>query len=138
MQTSHFKQTVIKKCNKIDGIERLVCYKHNRPLEDHDLEFNHVLQRDWQIVERAFGLLKMKWRRLKLLDFFRLENAHTILMVTACLHNFGLQVDEWIEFAPQVRDNNDDEENENFFADEEEELHLVLEKRRRIAEEFED
>jgi hypothetical protein len=79
----------------------------------------------------------MNLRRLKLLDVFRLENARTILMVTACFHNFGLQVDGWIEFAPQVRDNNDDEENENFFADEKEELHLGLEKIRRIAEEFE-
>jgi hypothetical protein len=79
----------------------------------------------------------MNLRRLKLLDVFRLENARTILMVTACFHNFGLQVDGWIEFAPQVRDNNDDEENENFFADEKEELHLGLEEIRRIAEEFE-
>lgn len=79
----------------------------------------------------------MKWRRLKFLDLFRLENAHTILMVTACLHNFGLEVDGWIDDAPQVHENNDDEENENFFDDEEEEINLGLEKRRRIAEEFE-
>ena len=95
-----------------------------------------VLKRDRQVVERAFRLLKMKWRRLKFLDVFRLENAHTILMVTACLHNFGLEVDGWIDDAPQVHENNDDEENENFFDDEEEEINLGLEKRRRIAEEF--
>ena len=39
--------------------------------------------------------------------------------------------------APQVHENNDDEENKNFFDDEEEEINLGLEKRRRIAEEFE-
>jgi hypothetical protein len=56
-------------------------------------------------------------------------------MVTACLHNFGLEVDGWIDDdAPQVHENNDDEENENFFDDEEEEINLGLEKRRRIAE----
>ena len=43
-------------------------------------------------------------------------------MVTACLHNFGLEVDGWIDDAPQVHENNDDEENENFFDDEEEEI----------------
>jgi hypothetical protein len=74
---------------------------------------------------------------MKFLNVFRLENAHTILMVSARLHNFGLQVDGWMEYAPQVRDNNDDEENEDFFDDKKEEIHLGLEKRRRVAEEFE-
>ena len=58
-------------------------------------------------------------------------------MVTACLHNFGLEVDGWTDDAPQVHENNDDEENENFFDDEEEEINVGLEKRSRIAEEFE-
>jgi hypothetical protein len=62
-----------------------------------------VLKRDRQVVERAFRLLKMKWRRLKFLDVFRLENAHTILMVTACLHNFGLEVDGWIDDDKYMR-----------------------------------
>jgi hypothetical protein len=53
----------------------------------------------------------MKWRRLQFLDVFRLENAHNILMVTACLHNFGLEEDGLIDDAPQVHENNDDEEN---------------------------
>ena len=32
----------------------------------------------------------MKWRRLKYLDVFKIKNAHTIILVAACLHNFGL------------------------------------------------
>ncbi len=39
----------------------------------------------------------MKWRRPKFLDVFKLENAHTMLMVVACLHNFGLEYDGWID-----------------------------------------
>ena len=43
----------------------------------------------------------------------------------------------WLDRWWQVHENNDDEENENFSDDEEEEINLGLEKRRRIAEEFE-
>ncbi len=115
----------------------LVSYKHNRPLEDYELEFNRIIKKDRQVVERAFGLLKMKWRRLKFLDIFRLENAHTILMVAACLHNFGLELDGWINEAPEVGEEGDeDDQNGAFLDDEEEELNLGVEKRRRIAEEF--
>lgn len=116
----------------------LVSYKPNRPLEDYELEYNRVLKKDRQVVERAFGLLKMKWRRLKYLDVFRLQNAHTILMVATCLHNFGLELDGWINEAPEVGDEEEaDREDEYGEDDEEEELHLGLEKRRRIAQEFE-
>ncbi len=40
--------------------------------------------------ELEFKTLKMKWRRLKYLDVFKIKNAHTIILVAACLHNFGL------------------------------------------------
>lgn len=77
----------------------------------------------------------MKWRRLKFLDVFKMKNAHTMIMVAACLHNFGLWHDNWIEDAPPVQMNEIEEEdyNEN---DNEEDAALGLEKRRILAEEM--
>lgn len=45
----------------------------------------------------------MKWRRLKCVDIFLVENAHTLIMVAACLHNFGILHDNWIDDAPPLR-----------------------------------
>ena len=41
-----------------------------------------------------------------------MKNAHTMIMVAACLHNFGILHDNWIEDAPPVVLNprGDDEE----------------------------
>ena len=53
--------------------------------------------------------MKMKWWRLKFLDIFQIKNAHTLIMVAACLHNFRLMHDNWIEDAPPVQMNRYDE-----------------------------
>ena len=39
------------------------------------------LKSDRQSVERAIGLKRMKWCRLKYLDVFKLMNALTMLMI---------------------------------------------------------
>ncbi|EFX73468.1 hypothetical protein DAPPUDRAFT_325271 [Daphnia pulex] len=42
----------------------LTPFRNRGQLEQHKLELNRVLKSDRHIVERAFGLLKMKWGRL--------------------------------------------------------------------------
>jgi hypothetical protein len=114
-------------------IERImVPYRRNRELEPHEEEFNAILKSERQDVERAIGLIKMKWRRLKYLDVFKLKNAHTILMVAICLHNFGLAQDGWIDDAPFIHEEEEEEdeylhvdhENDNF-----EEMRTGIEKK---------
>ena len=80
----------------------MVPFKRNRELEESENAFNVVLKSDRQSLERAIGLKRMKWRRLKYLDVFKLQNAHTMLMVAPCLHNFGLEYDGWIDDAPII------------------------------------
>jgi hypothetical protein len=115
----------------------MVPFKRNRELGENELAFNLILKSDRQRVERAIGLKKMKWRRLKFLDVFNLQNAHTMLTVMACLHNFGLEYDGWIDDAPEIPPEIDDNE-EDFFEnnDNEEEIMAGLEKRRRMAEDL--
>ncbi|XP_046654973.1 putative nuclease HARBI1 [Daphnia pulicaria] len=96
----------------------LVPFRNNRDLEDHELAYNRAVKSDRQVVERAFGLLKMKWRRLKFLDIFKMNLRH----------------DGWIDDAPQIDD--DDEVDPDYEFDEERETEAGVEKRRRIAEEF--
>jgi hypothetical protein len=88
------------------------------------------------MVERSIGLVKMKFRRLKYLDVFSIKNAHTIVLVSACLHNFGtIYVDDWDDGDYE---NIDEDENDHyeFDVEEEEEGGLGFEKRRHIAEQM--
>ena len=59
----------------------MVPFRRNRELEEHENAFNVVLKSDRQSVERAIGLKRMKWCRLKYLDVFKLMNALTMLMI---------------------------------------------------------
>jgi hypothetical protein len=116
----------------------MVLFKINSELEEHENALNVVLKADRQSVESwAIGLKRMKWRRLKFLDFSKLENAHTMLMVAACLHNFSLEYDGWINDGPIVNlelylHEDDDFEND----DVEENLIAGMEKRRGMAEDL--
>ena len=112
----------------------LVPFRNNHELEDHEMAFNRALKRDRQVVERAFGLLKMKWRRVKFLDYFRMRYAHRTLLVCCCFHNFGLRHDNWLDDAPDVE--LDDEEDPDYEFDEERETEEGLQKRQFIAEQF--
>ena len=112
----------------------LVPFRNNHELEDHEMAFNRALKSDRQVVERAFGLLKMKWRRLKFLDYFRMRYAHRTLLVCCCFHNFGLRHDNWLDDAPDVE--LDDEEDPDYEFDEERETEEGLQKRQFIAEQF--
>lgn len=88
------------------------------------------------MVERSIGLVKIKFVRLKYLDVFSIKNAHTIVLVCACLHNFGKPyVDDWDEGDYE---NVDEDENDHyeFDVEEEEEGGLGFEKRRQIAEQM--
>jgi hypothetical protein len=51
---------------------------------------------------------------------FKLKNAHTILMVAICLHNFGFAQDGWIDDAPFIHEE-EEEEDEDLHVDNENE-----------------
>ena len=45
-----------------------------------------------QTIERAFGLLKSKWRRLRFLDMTKLENVPMVITAACTLHNVCIEV----------------------------------------------
>ena len=47
-------------------------------------------RRSRQIVERCFSLLKLKFRRLKVIDVHNMEYLSDIIIACCCLHNFVL------------------------------------------------
>nr|XP_034584533.1 uncharacterized protein LOC117847427 [Setaria viridis] len=57
------------------------------PSGEHEL-FNHLHSSLRNVVERAFGVLKMKWRILLKMPTFPLEKQMMIIAATMCLHNF--------------------------------------------------
>ena len=56
-------------------------------LTQQQWNYNHRLSSARVVVERAFGLLKGKWRRLKFLTAHKLEYAVKTVVACAVLHN---------------------------------------------------
>jgi hypothetical protein len=57
------------------------------PSGEHE-HFNHLHSSIQNAVERAFGVLKMKWRILLKMPSFPLDKQKMIVATTMCLHNF--------------------------------------------------
>ncbi|XP_036142268.1 putative nuclease HARBI1 isoform X2 [Monomorium pharaonis] len=86
-------------------------FRDNGHLTPEQSTYNTKLSSIRSIVERAFGLLKCKWRRLKYLDVKSVRMANYIIAAACTLHNFLLMHDEI-----DIRENyfmNEDINNEN-------------------------
>ena len=57
------------------------------PSGEHE-HFNQLHSSTRNAVERAFGVLKMKWRLLLKMPSFPMEKQKMIVAATMCLHNF--------------------------------------------------
>jgi len=83
---------------------------HNDHLSGQEVNYKHAKTR--QTIERAFGLLKGKWRRLKFIEMENIDECPAIVAAACVVHNFCLLTDEenidefWDEF------NNDDGDND--------------------------
>lgn len=78
------------------------------------------MSQKWQIIERAFALLKGRFRRFKFLDMSRLKSIPSFIMASCVLHNICLEgiddnVDDFIEEGrePQEEEENYEDEAEN-------------------------
>jgi len=69
----------------------LVPYRDNGYLTDSQRRFNAVHSSTRSVVERAFGRLKGKFRRMKGIDATRMCNALAMIEAAFVLHNFILQ-----------------------------------------------
>lgn len=92
----------------------MVPYKATRPLSEPQIHFNTVLSKSRVTVERSFGILKGKFRRLQLI-----ENRDLILiskMIVACciLHNVNKLEEDLLMYPPEPpTEEEDDNHNAN-------------------------
>lgn len=80
--------------------------------------YNHLLSATRQVIERAFGLLFGRFRRLKFLDMNKAENIPKTIIACCVLHNLCLSENHYEDFIkegmPVVRDNRTTESDDNY------------------------
>jgi hypothetical protein len=63
-------------------------HRHGRPLQGKHEIFNFLHSSLRNVIERAFGVLKQKWRILKAMPSFSARRQAQIIMACFVLHNF--------------------------------------------------
>ena len=72
----------------------LTPFKNNGHLTAVQIRYNEKHSGTRQVIERALGLLKGRWRRLKCLEMEAVEEMPSVVSAGCVLHNFCLLADE--------------------------------------------
>ena len=72
----------------------MVPYKDNGHLTASQKTYNFKLSSTRQVIERAFGLLKGRWRKLFYLDMLCQRKIVSVIVAACVLHNFCLMAEE--------------------------------------------
>ena len=72
----------------------LTPFKNNCHLTAVQIRYNEKHSGTRQVIERALGLLKGRWRRLKCLEMEAMEEIPSVVSAGCVLHNFCLLADE--------------------------------------------
>ncbi|KAI4463053.1 hypothetical protein MML48_4g00003145 [Holotrichia oblita] len=94
----------------------LTPYKDNGHLTVNQKRFNYRLSKCRSTIERAFALLKQRFRILKFMDVRRLDWAPKYIIACCILHNICIQQEDILEVEEEVPigdDNLEFEENVN-------------------------
>lgn len=110
-------------------------FRDNGHLTRSQSRYNTKLSSIRSIIERSFGLLKTKFRRLKYLDISDFDLGMQMIASACVLHNFIIKGDELNVQDEDYLDNDIDIQIQLQDA-EEEEIVEAVEKRRRIVEEL--
>ncbi|KAJ8962283.1 hypothetical protein NQ318_018262 [Aromia moschata] len=70
-------------------------YRDNGHLNEIQVRFNQTMSACRAMIERAFALLKGKWRRLKYLDMSLQDKIPQTILAACILHNFILKHDNY-------------------------------------------
>lgn len=91
-----------------------------------EINFNHIISQTRQPIERAFALLKGRFRRLKFLHMSRIDLIPATILACCVLHNICLNyedndIDNYIEAGIVINEQNreDGEEDENIIVNNE-------------------
>ncbi|XP_033730552.1 putative nuclease HARBI1 [Pecten maximus] len=84
----------------------LTPFRDNGHLTYQQKNFNYMLSANRVVIERAFGLLKGRFRRLNYLDTQSIKTAVEVIMVSCVLHNICLihndEYDDYLEIDPAL------------------------------------
>ncbi|XP_044170329.1 protein ALP1-like isoform X2 [Acropora millepora] len=70
----------------------LTPFRDNGHLSRQEVNYNNKHAKTRQTIERAFGLLKGRWRRLKFIEMENINECPAIVAAACVLHNFCLLV----------------------------------------------
>jgi len=73
----------------------LTPYKDTGNLSDTQVNYNFIHSATRNVVERAFGCMKSKFRRLEKVELNNLEDICNVIMSTCVLHNFCIDENEY-------------------------------------------
>ena len=75
----------------------IVPFRDNGNLTPQQRRFNFIHSSTRMVIERAFSLLKGRFRRLKYLDMSRIHEIPIVIIATCTLHNICLDSDDQYE-----------------------------------------
>lgn len=84
-------------------------YKDNGYLSNEQKNFNYLLSKSRSTIERAFAILKRRFRILNYLDVRRLDSGCKYIIACCVLHNICILQDDIINM--EHADHNDDVQN---------------------------
>lgn len=87
----------------------LTPYKNNGHLTRRQINYNKKLSATRCVIERAFGQLKGRFRRLKYLDMNRIDFVPSVVMACCVLHNLGLRQANDINIEVEDDSSNEDD-----------------------------
>ena len=90
-------------------------FRDNGHLTGPQINYNRKHAQTRQVVERALGLLKGRWRRLKYIEVENVEEVPSVVSGACVFHNFCLIVDEGTieEFFYVESDDDDDDDDDD-------------------------
>ena len=80
--------------NIFPGRWLLSSFRDNGHLTGPQINYNRKHAQTCQVIERALGLPKGRWRRLKYIEMENVEEVPSVVSGACVLHNFCLIVDE--------------------------------------------
>ena len=82
-------------------------FKDHGNLTPQQRRFNFIHSSTRMVIERAFSLLKGRFRRLKYLDMRRIQDIPTVIIVACTLHNICLDSgDPYEDFMDEIEEVN--------------------------------
>lgn len=85
----------------------LVGFKDNGRLSRQERKYNRTLSAARSSIERAFSLLKCRWRRLKYLSMTNVSRIPKVIMACCILHNICILNNDMFDIPPQEENDND-------------------------------